>query len=91
MTAHDTIPLPLPSFYDVDRKDKLEWTNTEVHGCKDNGIFTEQVDDDEADFFSVYVRLSWGGLECIADLATRAQAEELARTIERIAPGYIKP
>lgn len=52
----------------------------EIHPCKQfedpKGVqFVEQVEPEEAEFWSVYVHNVSGGLACIADFATEAQAE----------------
>lgn len=54
----------------------------EVHGCKDffdrTGAFTEQVPDEEAEFWSVYGHYSpesgEHGVECISDHETKEEA-----------------
>ncbi|MCA9457526.1 MAG: hypothetical protein KC587_12750 [Nitrospira sp.] len=54
----------------------------EIHGCKDYDGFVEQVEDDEAEFWSIYGHISNQGLECIGDFKTRRAAEEVLKRIE---------
>ncbi len=71
------------------------WDCTEVWPCRtvqETGEhqfqYTEQCEDSEAEFFGVYIHLVEGGIECVADLPTRAQAEELATLLEKAAKTY---
>lgn len=53
--------------------------NVEVHGCrefKEQG-YTEQCDDKDAQFWSVYVHIPDLGVMCIADCDTKELAEQL--------------
>ena len=54
----------------------------EIHGCKDYDGFVEQVEDDEAEFWSIYGHIPGQGLECIGDFKTRPAAEEVLQCIE---------
>lgn len=53
----------------------------EIHGVKEfreNGMkWCEQVDDSEAEFWSLYGHIPGGGLDCIGDFNTRRYAEEI--------------
>ena len=53
----------------------------EVHGVKafnESGMkWSEQVDDCEAQFWSLYGHIPAQGLECIGDFKTRSHAEEI--------------
>jgi hypothetical protein len=71
------------------------WNATEVHGCRtvqETGEhqfqYTEQCEDEDAEFFGVYVHLLEGGIDCVADLPTREQANELATLLEKAAKAY---
>ncbi len=60
-----------------------QWNGIEVHPCKEypdgkGASFVEQCEPEEADFWSVYLHLKAGGLECVADLPTEALANSLA-------------
>lgn len=44
----------------------------------------EQCEEHEADFYSVYIVLCVGGLECIADCQTKAIAESLAALLNKL-------
>ena len=62
------------------------WNNIEILPMKEleNGICEEVVESKE-DFWSVYLHQLNGGLECIADLKTKQEAEKLAKLIENAA------
>lgn len=59
----------------------IPYDDYEIHGCKDFGDFTEQVPDDEAEFWSLYGHIPGQGVECIGDFTSRHHAEEV---LERI-------
>jgi hypothetical protein len=73
MSTHQTDPAnaPLPAPFD----------DYEVHGVKRyteaDVTFCEQVDDAEADFWSLYGHMPGRGLDCIGDFGSRAHAEEV--------------
>lgn len=56
----------------------------EVHGCTDFGNGIEQVDDEEADFFSVYLHTVSNGLECIGDFQNRDAANRFVDLLTNI-------
>jgi hypothetical protein len=53
----------------------------EIHGVKAYGKgrrrYCEQVDDPEADYWSIFGHIPGQGLDCIGDFATREHAEEV--------------
>ncbi len=63
---------PLRDYVDVE---------VEAIATDDDGCFRVDSDDD-AEFFSVYLRDNDGLAECVADLRTRERAEALAATLE---------
>lgn len=86
----------LPFFYFDDDPAALGNTlaisdTVEVHPCAvvedSGGEYVEQIDsDDTADMFSVYAHFDPAksplrGIECLADFATRAEAEAYAATL----------
>lgn len=75
---------------------------TEFHFTDYNGLkvhpveiiapgMVEQCDDDEADYFGVYVHKLSGGLECIADTENKDDAECLQAIIQRITSQVKQP
>lgn len=55
----------------------------EIAGCIETLEYIERVDDDrEPQFWSVYLHLKEGGCECVADVNTQKQAQELAEVLE---------
>jgi hypothetical protein len=60
----------------------------EIHGIKAYGRgsrrFCEQVDDAEAEFWSLFGHIPGQGLDCIGDFATREHAEEVFARITGI-------
>lgn len=58
------------------------YTNYEVHPCKQYLGFVQICEEDEADFWTVYGRLSIGGVDAIGDFLTRENAENVVRRIE---------
>ncbi len=54
----------------------------EIHGCKEyEAGFVEQVEDSEAEFWSLYGHIPNQGVECIGDFKTRCRAEEILQRI----------
>ena len=57
----------------------------EIHGVKEfteaDFAFCEQVDDADADYWSLFGHITGGGLECIGDFETRQHAEEILARI----------
>jgi len=74
--------------------------NYEVHGCKDffahaknDGSrykYTEQVDDSEATFWTLYGHITGEGVQAIGDFKTRAAAEEVMALIKGERPPVFK-
>lgn len=65
--------------------DALEVDPVKVLGkTVDGEEVCEQVEEGQEDFWSVYVHLVSGGLECIADVETKQQAESLVALIENL-------
>ncbi|WP_054287316.1 hypothetical protein [Gulbenkiania mobilis] len=63
-------PVTLSKMDDRAPFDSPEWYDTiELHGVRQEDGYVEQ-DDDEPDFFSVYLHFKTGGLECVGDHAT---------------------
>jgi hypothetical protein len=62
-------------------KDITPYDDYEIHGCKDYGDFVEPVEDDEAEFWSLYGHIPNQGVECIGDFKTRRRAEEVLQRI----------
>lgn len=77
---------------------KYKWDNIEIHPVQTinkggeaeiNGEYnTTCVEDKDADFFTVYLRGVTAGLNCIADLPTRAQAEQFADMLRSAVLNY---
>jgi hypothetical protein len=72
------------------------WTNTEVHPCHTiekgkNGSkdIVEQCEPEQAEFWSVYVHLNEGGVDCVADCDTEEEANEFAEFLEKTAKQYL--
>lgn len=70
----------------------------EVHPCQiiekgKNGKkdIVEQCEPKDADFWSVYVHLKRGGLECIADCVTKKEAETFEKFVNSIIEHYDTP
>lgn len=65
-----------------------QWDNIEIHPCKvykeNDKEFWEQCEENEAQFYSVYIHLIDGGLQCIADFTTKELAERFARTLRTL-------
>lgn len=65
-----------------------DYDATEVHPCcewaEDNGTdtYVETCDPAEADFWSAYVHLKEGGVECVGDFDTEADARAYANRIQ---------
>lgn len=72
---------------------QMKWDSVEVHGCKvshdaQGNELVEQVGDEEAEFFTVYLHDVAGGIYSVADLKTRQLAEALADLIQWSAANY---
>lgn len=55
----------------------IPFDSYEVHGCRSFQNVVEQVDDELAQFWSLYGRIPGQGLECIGDFKSREIAEEV--------------
>jgi hypothetical protein len=69
--------------------DGEEWNAVEVEPVcylnkEDHTQGCEVCEESEADFYSVYLRQSCGGVQCIADCTTKERADAFAALIERI-------
>jgi hypothetical protein len=65
---------------------RADYDAAEIHpvALVDAGGAVEVVDDDEAQFWSVYLHLKAGGVECVGDFVTKAEAEIAADSLERL-------
>jgi hypothetical protein len=61
--------------FDGQRPEQFE--DYEIHGVIEVDRTCEQVDDEEAQFWSLYGRIPGLGLECIGDFRSRELAEEI--------------
>lgn len=64
------------------------WQDMEVSPVLNNDGGCEVCDEENAEFWSVYLHQIEGGVQCIADLHTKKQAEQLAELIENAAKHY---
>lgn len=74
----------LPEF--IPENAEFYWDDIEILPIKNlrNGA-CEEVKEGEEDFWSVYLHQLNGGLECIADLKNKKEAEKLVKLIENAA------
>lgn len=87
----------IKNFWFNETKKYPTFDNFEVHGCKEfssgkspfKESYVEQVDDDEAEFWSVYIHIVGGGLECIADCPTKEIALSLTNLLEACCKRYV--
>ena len=63
-------------------EDLEQFQNTEVHGVANIDGNEEQVEDNEAEYFTLFGHLKAGGLDTIADYKTREEAEAAARAVD---------
>ena len=64
----------------------IVWDAVEVHPVYEDGEGTAEVcEEGEQTFYSVYLHLPEGGINCIADLATKELAMQFAELIRNIA------
>jgi len=88
-TYHDTAPLVAAALHQLCPPCHgaiADWDGpVEVSKCVDVGGYTERVEEDSDDqhwagapFWSVYLHQSVGGVDCIADFRTQAEAEAFA-------------
>lgn len=66
------------------------WASVEINACQyvgDNSI--ETCDEEDADFYSVYLRLNSGMVQCVADFTNKHLAENLKLLLETAAETYI--
>ena len=68
---------------DIQHFDGFEYHPCTLHYIGDQEI-VEQCEPEEAEFWSVYVRLIEGGLSCIADFDTEQECIEFIRFLEKI-------
>jgi hypothetical protein len=67
-----------------------DFTWLEIGGCvtfvADDGTTVTEggIDDDKAEFWTVYGRCNWGGCEAITDCKTRPRAEAVALELARL-------
>ncbi len=70
---------------DKGQVDPAHYDAVEVQGCADVGPsddpIIEVVDAEQAQFWSAYVHLKEGGVECVGDFDTKAEAIAYANTI----------
>ena len=82
----------IKSVFEVYKVSDKKWDDVEYHPMsqiKDEEIeYIEQCKKGEEDFWSVYIHLCEGGLECIADVETEEQAKEFAKFIKTITKNY---
>jgi hypothetical protein len=70
--------------------DKTTYDGVEFHPCcivevKDDGeMIIEQCEESQADFWSVYLHMEQGGIECIADCDTKEAAVALTVLLETV-------
>jgi hypothetical protein len=74
----------LPEF--IPENAEFYWEDIEILPIKElkNGV-CEEVKEGEEDFWSVYLHQLNGGLECVADLRTKEEAQKLTKLIENAA------
>ena len=76
-------------YADAIMQDPSQYDAVEIHGVRDlkpsdDSIGTVcEVDEDDPEFFSVYVHLVAGGLECIGDFGNRKLAVDYAADIDK--------
>lgn len=84
------VDLTLPWVQSLDTLDRADYDNVEVAPCAylEDGVTVERIDDPsiKPDFWSVYLHCTWGGVECVADFATEAEADAYAETLK----GWLK-
>ena len=65
------------------------WDDIEVHGCRDiDGKGTIEQDDDNPQFFSVYLHYIGAGLEWVSDHKIKEEADRFASMLLSIARNY---
>jgi hypothetical protein len=62
------------------------WDNVEIHPMQ-NIDSPELCEEDEAEFYSIFLHLTSGGLKCIADLPSKELAYSLKETMLRFLAG----
>ena len=64
----------------IDR-DPSRFDAIEIHGVRDLGDGTCEQDDDDPDFYSVYLHLKEGGITCVGDHSLVEDARSYARKL----------
>jgi len=78
--APKRVPLKLPRFYPVEEKQR--WTDVEVWPMVEDGEGGAGIGIGETpDYWSVFVRLEYGGRDCVADMHTDRQAQDFAAVL----------
>lgn len=84
-----------PYFYQLDYEDIEGWDEIEIHPVAivrvedDDTAHMEPVDnEDEADFWSVYIHIVGKGLMCIADFELKEEAITFKKLIELLIKTY---
>ena len=87
--APKRVPPKLPRFYPV--LDRQRWTDVEVFPMTEYepGCAEECEDGEMPDYWSVFVRLEYGGRDCVADMPTEQQAQDLAAVIMSAANWFV--
>jgi len=84
------------TWYDGSLCANTKWDDVHVSGCKNfhaidhDDTWAEQVDDDQAEFWSVFLHDVNGGVFCVADVPTKKQALLLSHLILSAALSYQK-
>lgn len=77
----------LPTFYKLSALG--EWDATEIAPIKEHGGYADVVEEDgDWDYWSVYVHYHRGGRDCVADVATKEQAESFATLLTSSAASF---
>jgi len=75
-------PYSLPDFnYNPSKK---YYDDIEIHPIIERNNICDRCEEGEEDYWSVFLHIRKGGVECIADLKTEKQANEFALLIEKL-------
>lgn len=74
--------------FDYPNGTKYTWDNVEVDGVKEENGNISVTHDNDADFWSVYLRAVDGGVMCVADLPTEKHAQDLATLLRNATRSY---
>lgn len=80
----DNIKVTEKIAFDYPNGTRYEWDNTEIAPCKDDGDGTYRLDgdeDQEPDFWTVYLHMTEGGAMAVADLPTEKLANDFAEML----------